>query len=344
MDATPCVAAPSCAAPFDAILLLVATPGPEAPERAPPACPPPAQKSAAPWTAADRAHDPPPASEPAAPTRLMHCSFHGDADGVRALLARGADVDRTDADGNTALVWACRGARNAAVVTALLDAGADASAASWDGSALLLACEAGDEALARLLLKRGARVMDEDGGASAALVAASGAGLTALVCELVETDGASLLEGSLLARYTLSTALWEASCGGHAAIVRYLLSKGADVDAVGHDGHTPLLIASVYGHARVVRVLLEHGANLFAQDRGGATALRLAKERGHTTAAATLEAAIAAWWSLEDGSCTGDSGSDGGDADPDGEGCDEDCDSGRRLAPPPRARGLFSVS
>lgn len=115
-------------------------------------------------------------------TRLMYRAARGDLAGMGDLLRRGADVHRADSDGKTALAWACEGG-HVSVACALLDAGADIDAPSFEGTALCRACEGGHDDVARELLRRGA-AMDLDGEASA-LAAASGAGLVTLVRDLL---------------------------------------------------------------------------------------------------------------------------------------------------------------
>ena len=48
---------------------------------------------------------------------------------------------------------------------------------------------------------------------------------------------------------------------GHSEIVKFLLSKGADVDAISDLG-TPLLLAALKGHPSTLKILLQHGADV----------------------------------------------------------------------------------
>ncbi|KAH9028687.1 hypothetical protein EDB85DRAFT_2147778 [Lactarius pseudohatsudake] len=57
------------------------------------------------------------------------------------------------------------------------------------------------------------------------------------------------------------TALHSASVEGQVEVVRSLLKYGADVDARGVVGQSPLQLASHRGHLNVVRCLLDHGAD-----------------------------------------------------------------------------------
>ena len=60
--------------------------------------------------------------------------------------------------------------------------------------------------------------------------------------------------------------------------MRLLLEHGANVEAKGEYGNTPLILAACHGHKAVVRLLLEHGANCDATNREGYTAYDCAKK------------------------------------------------------------------
>ena len=52
------------------------------------------------------------------------------------------------------------------------------------------------------------------------------------------------------------TALQEAAENGHIKIVRFLLEKGAAVDAVSHKGNAALQWAADRGHLDIIQLLL----------------------------------------------------------------------------------------
>eukprot|EP01121_Diplochlamys_sp_Union-15-3_P016054 TRINITY_DN5398_c0_g1_i1.p1 TRINITY_DN5398_c0_g1~~TRINITY_DN5398_c0_g1_i1.p1 ORF type:complete len:130 (-),score=38.62 TRINITY_DN5398_c0_g1_i1:122-511(-) len=64
---------------------------------------------------------------------------------------------------------------------------------------------------------------------------------------------------------------------GQADIIKYLLSKGAKIDAKDAFGITPLLAAVYEGHSSAVAILLEKGANRNAKGPDGKTALEAAE-------------------------------------------------------------------
>ena len=74
----------------------------------------------------------------------------------------------------------------------------------------------------------------------------------------------------------LGTALHAASRMDHIKVVQSLLRHGADVNASGMWGMTPLLFASCWAQPELVRRLLEHGADVNAKDMYGYTSLHLA--------------------------------------------------------------------
>jgi ankyrin repeat protein len=63
----------------------------------------------------------------------------------------------------------------------------------------------------------------------------------------------------------------------HATIIKLLVESGADVNAKGSYGWTPLIWASRNGHVRVARALLDLGADPTITDGYGVSAIDFAK-------------------------------------------------------------------
>jgi ankyrin repeat protein len=84
-----------------------------------------------------------------------------------------------------------------------------------------------------------------------------------------------------------------AAAKGHAAVVCYLMSKGAELD-VGEPERNPLFSAIYGGHLEIVRLLIEAGIDWRVKYTGenmkGMDALAFARERGQSDIAAYLAA------------------------------------------------------
>ena len=167
-----------------------------------------------------------------------------DFESVEALVAAGADVNVSFADGKTALmVVGKRGL--SALVEQLLNAGAKVNATNHNGgTALMYAAISGDLRTITLLLDRGAEV---------------------------DAVGANLWG-----------ALMVAAVKGHASIVAAFLQRGANPNLADVYGWTPLMRAASRNRIATVRRLLEDPRTDIAhRDDDGATALHRAAEEGY---------------------------------------------------------------
>lgn len=236
---------------------------------------------------------------------LADAAMNRDVASVRALLARGADVDAPGTYGAAALHWVVR-VEDVATAGLLLDAGADANLQTPQGVAPLhVAIANADAALVRLLLAAGAdpRLADRMGEPPLLLAARVG---SAEIVEVLLAHGARVDDRD--PAYG-QTALMVAAREGHADVVRLLLARGAAVNAQTRAGETPpfrlpgdnagskgvgiirggwpergmrqavpgaktpLLYASREGRLGVARMLIEAGADLERADANGITPL-----------------------------------------------------------------------
>lgn len=83
-------------------------------------------------------------------------------------------------------------------------------------------------------------------------------------------------------------ALTGAVAGGHLEIARWLLENGADANYRYAAGFSPLLTAAANGHLEMVKLLLAKGADPSARTDDQKSALSLAEERHHSGVAEFL--------------------------------------------------------
>ena len=179
---------------------------------------------------------------------------------IAAVLSLAAIlVATTQATSDTAAVAAAAQARDKAGVRALLAKGADVNAAQGDGmTALHWAALNGDAELTSMLLYAGAnwRAMTRLGG-YVPVHLASQSGADAVLEALLAAGADANLRTS-----TGATALMLAASSGSAKAVELLIARGADVNAVeSAHGHSALMFAAASDRADVARALLARGAN-----------------------------------------------------------------------------------
>ena len=181
-----------------------------------------------------------------------------DIEGVRAALARGADVTAAEPDGTTPLHWATYG-NEPAIVELLLEAGADVAAANRYGVLpISLASTNGNAVIAEQLLDAGADPNTIAAEGETALMTAARTGSHELV-ELLLDRGADV---NAAETWRGQTALMWAAAEGHARLIPTMLSHGADLGVRSEKGWTPLLFAVRQGHIGVVQTLLEAGVDI----------------------------------------------------------------------------------
>ena len=211
---------------------------------------------------------------------------------VRTLLQNGADVQKAQPDGMTALHWA---AYLDDLDTAKALAGADPNATNRYGvTPLSLACQNGSTAMVELLLAMGADPNFALRGGETPLMTAARTGQPGAVAALL-SKGA---QPEAKDRRGQTAMMWAAG-DGHPEVVKLLLAAGADFRTpLPASGFTPLFFAARNGHLEVVRALLGAGADaneaMVPQKPGGkgvrkgTSALLLAVENGHFELALAL--------------------------------------------------------
>jgi ankyrin repeat protein len=203
------------------------------------------------------AQAPPGAADLAVP--LMAAAASGKAADIRRLREAGADLERRDSGGRTALHVAVH-AGNRETVAALLDLSADPNALDAQRyDAITIAGVRGDADLVRLLVARGAN------------------------------------PAAVTSPYQ-GTALIASGHRGHVEVVRTLIAAKAPLDHVNNLGWTALLEAIILGdggaaHTEIVRLLVVAGADVNRADRDGVRPLAHARRRAYREMSTILERA-----------------------------------------------------
>lgn len=237
---------------------------------------------------------------------LHNAAFLGSLEVVDLLLKKGAAaLNEGNFRGQTPLHFACeRG--HPAVVTRLLDAGADIEARDMIGRTPLMTTGMSQNMeIAKDLIERGA---DVNAAAKRGPVAYTTLSVTAmygfkdLVDLLIDKD-ASILKDSLeptfafavemghprLFEYVLENGLdlatvreldpgfvFNAAAGGSVEIMKALLDHGFDADQKDGDGWTPLHVAAVGGKIEMIEFLIACGLDKDVRNMKGETAYHVA--------------------------------------------------------------------
>jgi ankyrin repeat protein len=151
---------------------------------------------------------------------LLNAARSGNFNQILAILTQGANVDATDRDGTTALMFAAQQGYTE-IVRVLIEAGANLNLPRkrYGLTALMLAASEARADVLQTLVAAGADVNAKN------------------------DDG--------------STALMIAAHKGHLMVVQILLGAGADVNLQDKDEDSALKLAAQEGHSSVVKALLE---------------------------------------------------------------------------------------
>jgi len=205
-----------------------------------------------------------------------------DAEKVRLLLSRGADVKARSANGTDALTIAAAYRDTAASIRLLLGAGADAEtpeSVHARHAPLVFAAMTGDIENVRLLLSRGAKP------ASEALSEAVTFGYPDVVRTLIDAGA----DASVTAQMGINLLHW-ATIANRFDVIPVLAAARVPLDDTDDFGFTPLMYAATidHGSTRTVQSLLKAGADTRIRNTDGRTPRDQAIRLKHTSLAAAL--------------------------------------------------------
>jgi uncharacterized protein len=202
------------------------------------------------------AQTPPSASERKAYAGLHEAAARGNAEDIRALIAKQLDPNARDASGRTPLHVAAFGSHYDAV-RALVEGGGDINALENDRyDVITIAAVKDDVHMVKLAVGLGGNPR------------------------------------AITSRYD-GTALIAAAHLGHDGVVQILIDAGAPLDHVNNLGWTALIEAVVLGdggprHVATAKALVAGGASRTTADRNGVTPLEHAKRRSYEAMVSVL--------------------------------------------------------
>ncbi|KAH7351049.1 ankyrin repeat-containing domain protein [Rhexocercosporidium sp. MPI-PUGE-AT-0058] len=174
-------------------------------------------------------------------TLLHHIAAQGNPLVLEILLSKGADIEARDPQGNTPLIAAAVKRGNEPVLRALLQAGADPRAVS----------NTNITALVQAIFSKS---------------------LSSVQCVLEALESKSGVDGlGIWAPLTSGEVMHRAIYIGSAPIMKVLLERGADFQAVNVHGNTCVNAAVIRGCGDVVDLLLDWGADVLPGDDIGRT-------------------------------------------------------------------------
>jgi uncharacterized protein len=184
----------------------------------------------------------------AAYDELLRAAELGDTRSVERMLDKGLDPNTADAKGHTLLMIAARHGHRD-LAWSLIRRKANATKRSQHGdTALMFASLRGDREIARMLVEYGGAELNHAGWAP----------------------------------------VHYAAFENRAELLRYLIQKGADKDAVAPNGYTALMLAARGGHVETAKALLYEDVDVNVRGPAGETALTIARGKRHSDLAELL--------------------------------------------------------
>lgn len=239
-------------------------------------------------------------------TELANAVLASDVPRIKFLLTKGADINKRDNQGYTALQSAAR-QRKPKLIDELIALKADVNATDSDGyTALHHAVLRNSPEAVKALMTHGAdgnvltakgytalalAIVDDHYKAAFALVEDGVAVDTAVGdAKLTPLMLASGKEGNQLTLGAGKQRIekWNPKDPGVLEIARALIEKGANVNAVSETGVTALILAASHNNTPIVGLLAQAGADPNAKTKDGMTAGDLARRNGNDAVVSLL--------------------------------------------------------
>ncbi len=209
---------------------------------------------------------------------LLQAAAKGDTASVQELILQGADIQQTDEQGKTVLMYAVTsGSRE--LVELVARSGELVNIRTKNGiSALSIATQRENEAIVNALLRAGAQVDAKSIG----MAVSQG---NQRILQL-------LIHDSQDQQQARNWALDATAAFNKHELMMLLLNQGAHINARSPQNRTPLMMAAGKGHEKCVELLLDARADATLQDDEKLDALAYARKNGHETIVRMLEEAL----------------------------------------------------
>jgi len=204
------------------------------------------------------------ANEEDAQALLMKVAYQ-DLEGLKGLIAGGVDINvQDDMQGNTALILACTYGFTD-IAKYLMSEGADVNIQdTMYGNTALFGAAYRSQELVEILLANGADIHAKSKeGTTAFTISVIGAlrgSVTTDVASILLERGADVDEAPDTGPAAGYTCLMMVARNGNPELVKFLLSKGADINAKAKDGSTALSLAMEENDAEMAALLKANGA------------------------------------------------------------------------------------
>ena len=227
---------------------------------------------------------------------VWDAAFIGDVDTVKKAVADGMDVNARNPASGDPLLFTASLMGHTDIVAFLLAKGADINVQNRDGNTSLhVAAFLGRAEAAEVLLKHGINVHTRNvhGGTAMDNTTLDWNTTQAILnmIRVIEVKKAEVLAGRAKIKRLLtgrmndapeSINLWKASATGNLAAIKAAVDSGSDLSGLDPQyGIDPLGWAALNGQTEAVKLLLEKGANIHNRHKDGSTALHSAAFLGH---------------------------------------------------------------
>jgi ankyrin repeat protein len=197
-------------------------------------------------------------------SKLIESVMYQDMEALKSMVESGVDVNYQDPQyGSTALMLACNYGF-IEMAKFLLDNGAKVNIQAQNGATALTGAAQQSLELVKLLLDKKAdvRLKTEEGNTAFtySIMGVLSGSMTTEVAELLLEKGANVDEAPDKGGAAGYTCLMMAARNNNPDLVKFLASKGANLNVASQDGATPLSLAEKEDNQEMIKLLKDLGA------------------------------------------------------------------------------------